>query len=162
APQQRAHLLRAQVVGVVVARREGERSEQDAPLDLVAEADVARLAVERGEGPRCLRARAVARAAVAREAAPGRRARGQVRVGGAGREGGRAGCGRVVEAWAAETREEVGTASSRGSSSAASSPAPASCRATSASSKRRSVPGSTPSATKRRGTPIRSPRAPRP
>ena len=46
APDERAHLLGAEVVGVVVARRERERAEDDPALDLRPEAEVARLAVE--------------------------------------------------------------------------------------------------------------------
>jgi hypothetical protein len=67
----RPHLLRTQVVGVVVAGRQGKGAERDAPLDLGAEAAVARVAVELSEVGSALGAYAVADAVVAREVARG-------------------------------------------------------------------------------------------
>ena len=72
APDQRAHLLGAQVVRVVVAGGQHEGAEDDAALHLRAEAAVARLAVNaacRSRAP--ARAQAVAHAVVAREVARG-------------------------------------------------------------------------------------------
>ena len=70
APDERPHLLRLEVVGVVVAGGEHERAEQDAPLHLGAEPRVARRAVHRAQVvPTGVDAQAVADAVEAREVA---------------------------------------------------------------------------------------------
>ena len=83
ARDQRAHLLRAAVVGVVVARGERVGPEHDPALDLLAEALLARLRVHVQEVADARRAEAVADAVVAREV--GRRLGGRDQVVGAER-----------------------------------------------------------------------------
>ena len=67
APDERAHLLRLDVVGVVVAGRQRVGAEHDAALHLGAEARVARRLVHRRAGPSPSDAQAVAHAVVARQ-----------------------------------------------------------------------------------------------
>ena len=59
-PQLGAHALRASVVGVVVARRQRERSDHDAALHFGAEAFTARVEVDLAQRARALAAMSIA------------------------------------------------------------------------------------------------------
>ena len=134
AADERPHLLRAQVVRVVVAGGERERAEDDAALDLGPEARVACPPVHRAQVGVSAFATAVAHAVVAGEVARG--------LGGGDEVVGRRPRGEGAGGRRPRARRR------RAASSA------------SASSKRSIVSGSTPRARKPRGTPTRRPQTP--